>query len=189
MSRISRFVVLGTALASLCGVMSATAGAVTWTNDGATAFTATGGVGTLSSTGVNIACGGADASGTAPASSTAATYLVSGTIGFTSCTAAGSPATIDCAYTLTATAVTQPTVSGTADVTCGLYISGTKLCHIEGAVPGTYTNETGVLTVATSSTGLRLTGGSCPVGSNDLGHLTALTFTIPGSKPTITRAA
>ena len=51
MSKISRLVVLAIALASLFAVLSSTAGAVTFTNDGGTAFHATGSPGTLSATG------------------------------------------------------------------------------------------------------------------------------------------
>ena len=55
MSRISRLAVLVTALASLFAVLSSTAGAATFTNSGSTAFTATGGAGTL---GITSTAGG-----------------------------------------------------------------------------------------------------------------------------------
>lgn len=191
MSRISRLVVLVTALTSLFGVSTSTAGAVTWTNDGVTAFTATGGVGTLTATGVTFfACVGADASGSAPASATTATYSISGTISYTGCFVAGTVSTIDCGYTLTATTVAQPLVSGSLDLTCGVYFSGTKLCHIGGNVPATYTNEVGTLHVSTAPNTLRVTGANCVSGSNDLAHLTALDFQISSAgRPTVTRAA
>jgi hypothetical protein len=190
MSRISRLVVFVTALASLFGVMSSTAGAVTWTNHGGTHFTATGGQGTLTSTGVIIQCTGADATGFAPMHGAVDPFVVSGSITFTGCLAAGSPATIDCSYALTARAVVQPIVTGDADFTCGVSISGTKLCHIEGSAHAQYTNEIGTLQT-TTSTSLRVTGASCPVGSNDIGHLTPLDFHIPvvADRPTITRIA
>lgn len=188
MSRISRLVVLVAALASLAGVMSATAGAVTWTNDGSTSFTATGGLGTLTSTGVALVVGSWDLSGTAPASATAFTYLVSGTMRLTGCLYAGTVCDADCGLTLTATTVVQSTVSGIVDETCGLYISGTKLCHIQGSTAATYTNEIGTLTVPTSNS-LRITGANCPAGSNDLAHQTRLDFRVASaSPPTITRA-
>jgi opacity protein-like surface antigen len=190
MSRISRLVVIVTALASLFAVMSATAGAVTWTNDGATAFTATGGQGTLTSGTVTTVCTGSDASGTAPASVSGTTYSVSGTILFTGCTAAGNPSTIECGYTLTATTLAGANATGNADFTCGVYFSGTKLCHIEGQSHAFYTNPTagvGRLTVTTTS-GLAVTGASCPVAGS--AHLTPLNFaTTSANPPTITRAA
>lgn len=189
MSRISRLVVLVTALASLFAAMASTAGAVTWTNHGSTSFTATGGGGVLTShSGVNINCSGSDASGDAPLSGTSATYTVSGTILFTNCLAAGSPATIECGYSLTATTFTAPVSTGNVDVTCGLYISGAKLCHIEGQTHGTYTNETATLTV-TTTTGLAITGANCPAASPS-SHLTQLDFKVSSATPpTITRVA
>lgn len=189
MSRISRFVVLVAAAASLVGVMSSTAGAVTWTNDGATAFTATGGQGTLTSTGVTIAFASWDLTGTAPASSTGSTYLITGTRRATGCVAAGSPCAIHCGFTMTATAIHSSFVTGSWDLTCEVYVSGTKLCHIEGASPAIYANETATLSAFTSFS-YRLTGAFCPAGSDDLTHLSQLTsfkVTSP-SPPTITRA-
>lgn len=198
MSRISRLVVLVTALTSLFGVMSSSASAAThWINQGAEHFTATAGPGTLTSTGVGIACTSADATGTAPLTSSADVYLVTGTIQFTNCTAAGSAATIECGYTLTGTSKSSPTAlvtSGFADVTCGVYVLNSKLCHIEGSVTGHYSNSsataTGILTITTGTT-LRVTGASCPTGNNDLGHLTELTFRVvsPDLGPIITRTA
>lgn len=188
MSRISRLVVLATALASLCGTLSSTAGAVTWTNDGATSFTATGNPGTWSSTGVSTSCLGADVSGTAPASSTATTYLVSGTVILTSCVFAGSPSSIHCNYTWTATTVVQPIVTGNVDWTCGIYISNTKLCHLHGVDHVVYTNEAATWTFTTSI--WRTTGANCPYGSNDSLHVPHMHFRITSANPpTITRAA
>lgn len=196
MSRISRFVVLVTALVSLFAVFSSTAGAVTWTNDGSTNFTATGGIGTLSVTGtggsVIINCSAAGtATGDAPRHSAANTYTAAGTIIFGTCFAAGSPATIDCGYTLTATTLVGTIVTGNADFTCGLYISGTKLCHIEGTAHAQYVNPhpgpNGTFAV-TASDKVTSTGASCPAVGE--GHLTPLSFqTTSASPPTITRIA
>jgi hypothetical protein len=189
MSRISRFAVLVTALASLCGVLASAAGAVTWTNDGSVNFTATGGATTLSVTSSAFACTGSDGAGTAPASATTATYLISGTMTYTGCGFAGQIFTVDCGFAFTATTVVQPIVTGDLDMTCGFYMSNTKLCHLEGGAHAQYTNETGTLTV-TTSTSMRFTGVSCPFGPNDLVHRTVLDFRVSSATPpTVTRAA
>jgi hypothetical protein len=186
MSRIARFAMMVAALTSLFAMMSSTAGAVTWHNTGDQHFSATGGAGTLSSTAVTLGCTGSDATGTVPASPfVGQTLAVSGTILFTGCTISGSATSVECGYTLTGT--TQPTANittGTADVTCGVYLTGTKICHIEGNVHGHYINASGttpgVLTV-TPSSNLTLTNGAagtCPLGNGDKGSLTHLSFNV-----------
>lgn len=190
MSRISRLVVLVTALASLLGLVASTAGAVTWRNDASTSFTATGGQGTLTSAGVGIICSNGDASGNAPADFTGNTYSVPGTILFTGCTIAGSAASIECGYTLTATTLVGSIVTGNADFTCGLYTGVTKLCHIAGVAHAQYTNPhpapPGTL-VVTATSGLTVSGASCPAAGS--GTLTQLDFrTTSATPPTITRA-
>lgn len=200
MSRISRLVLLVTSVAAVVGAMAATAGAVTWHVTTSGSFTATAPAGTLSSqTGGTLICPGASATGSYTAGSFVGTTYsgVAGTVTFQGCNLAGQNTEVTCGYTLTATA--QPTVTvvttGTADVTCGVTLSnGTKICHIEGTVPGTYTDNPSTadtLAIATSAN-LRTTGSACVIGTNDIAHLAALTFTITsngGNGPHIIRTA
>jgi hypothetical protein len=206
MSKFSRIVVLVTALASLSAVMSSTAGAVTWTNEGATTFHATSGSGTLSVDGNNLACSGSTATGDAPTGSFATSYSVKGTVTFSPCTIIGQAAHVACSYTLTAqtwTAGSPAITGGSADVTCtaSLAATGTPLCHISGSTPGHYFNPTatapGRVTLTASNT-LQVTnesGSSCsafgvPTGGTTTGSLTEFTETITSiaSSPFITRS-
>jgi hypothetical protein len=202
MSKIMRIAVLAVSLMSLFLVMSSAASAVTWTNNTDTTFTATAGPHTLTVTTVPLACGSAHATGTAPmAVSDPLSIVATGTIGYgCTITALRNLATVDCSYSLTATALdgvgATSTVTGIADVTCGIYQAGTKICHIDGALPVAYTNPntgSGILHIPAST---RLTttnaAGTCPLAARDVTHLTALTFrVIPsagGSRgPTIIR--
>jgi hypothetical protein len=188
MSRIARFAVLVAALMSLLGVMSSTAGAVHWTNDGDTAFTAGGGAGTLSSTGAFLVTTGSDVRGvtTTPLAGINAP-VVDATITFTGVSISGQSLGLECGVTLTAasqTTVAPRVTSGTADATCGVYLANVKICHLEGTVAASYTNPTapstfGRLTTTTGGT-LRATNAvaNCPLGANDLAHLSPLTFTV-----------
>ena len=195
MSKIVRFAVLVASLMSLFAVMSSTAGAVTWHNSGSTAFTATAGPGTLSSTSASLNCTGASATGTAPALTVGATYAVSGTATFTGCSLGGVATGVDCGYTLTGTSQSGSVTSGAVDVTCGVYQFGAKLCHIGGSASGTYTNPVsgvGVLALATGGNLITSNGtsGSCPLGNGDRGHLSAFSFrTTSANPPVITRTA
>jgi hypothetical protein len=187
MSRIARFAVLVTALASLMGVVSATAGAVTWHNTGNTAFTATGGPGTLSVGANNLACTASSATGTAPGGSVVgATYSVPGTITFSPCTLAGQATYVHCGFTLTGSAFSAGITTGIADVNCvaRLTASNTALCNITGTTPGSYTNPSGTakgkVTLSTSGSGLTVSnssGSSCLLGTG-IGHLSEQTITI-----------
>ncbi|WP_445148328.1 hypothetical protein [Baekduia sp. Peel2402] len=187
MSRIARFAVLVTALASLMGVVSATAGAVTWHNTGNTAFTATGGPGTLSVGANNLACTGSSATGTAAGGSVVgATYNVPGTITFSPCTLAGQSTYVHCGFTLTGASFSGGVTSGVADVNCvaRLVAGNTALCNITGTTPGSYSNPVspakGKVTLSTSGTGLTVThssGTSCLLGTGT-GHLSEQTITI-----------
>jgi hypothetical protein len=184
-------------LISLFAMMSSAAGAVTWTNSGQTAFTAASLGGTLSVTSVPLTCAGSDASGTAPATVTTPS-VASGTVKFTGCTvtALRNVATIDCGYTFTASSfdgvgMAGSVVTGAVDVTCGVYQSGTKICHIGGLTNGSYTNNTsGTLDIPASSTLVTSNGptGTCPLGAGEVSSLTALRFTVlSGTGPIITR--
>lgn len=205
MSRISRFVVLLTAVVSLVGVMSSAAGAVTWHNTGSTAFTASMGPETLSATGANYACTGASATGAAAGGSTvSAVYSMTGTITYNGCVLAGTSVLITCGYTLTS--VLQPaasTTTGNVDLTCGWTVGGdpgTQLCHVSGsrhfiyANPGHRDATWGVLTLTTTST-MTIGGSSCPVGANDTFHVSEGTFVVSAATgpttmgPIITRTA
>jgi hypothetical protein len=201
MSRIARFAVLVAALMSLFAVMSSTAGAVTWHNTGNTAFTATGGAGTLSSTGVALNCSGSSATGTAPALTVGATLAVSGTVTFSGCLLSGQSVGVDCGYTLTGTSQSGTTTSGTVDATCGVYLATIKICHIAGTVSGSYVNPSGAtagkLSTVTGGT-LRTSNGAsnCPLGNGDLSHLSPLNFSVSAGTggsgtlgPIITRTA
>jgi len=188
MSRIARFAVLVAALMSLFAVLSSTAGAVTWSNDGDTAFTATAGPGTLSSTSQFLVCSGGDAVGGTTNGSGVNAPIVHATITFTGCSLSGQTNFhVECGVTLTAvsqTTVAPRVTSGNADATCSVYFAGVKVCHLEGGVAGTYTNPTAPSTfgrlVTNTGGSLRTTNGAsnCPLGSGDLAHLSPLTFSV-----------
>ncbi|WP_445150277.1 hypothetical protein [Baekduia sp. Peel2402] len=187
MSRISRLVVLVASVAAVVGALAGTASAVTWHVNGTGTFTATGPAVTLSSsTGGTFVCPSASVTGTYVAGSFVGTTYsgISGTMTYTGCNLAGQNTEITCGYRLTTTA--QPTVttvtSGTIDLTCGLTLAnpGTKLCHIEGTVPATYTDNAATadtLALATSST-LRSTGAGCILGTNDVVERSPQTLTV-----------
>jgi hypothetical protein len=193
MSKIMRLCVLVVSLMSLFGVMSSAAGAVTWSNDGGHAFTATAGPGTLSGGGLSLACTGGTATGTMAASPFVGAIwdAATGAVTFNACTIAGVPTTVNCSYTLTATGQSTPAVTnGLLDVTCNVVQGGTKICHIEGSTAAHYINHPDPrLTVTTSNT-LKTTNavGSCPLGNNGTTHLSEFTFTMTSATPpTITR--
>jgi hypothetical protein len=207
MNRIARLGVLVTALLSLSGVIAGAADAVTWHNSGSTAFTATSGPTTVSSTGASLACTSTDISGTAGTSPFVGVTWKSttGTAQFTGCSLGGTNTGVTCSYAVTATAWTAtplPAVtSGTVDVTCIVTQFGSPLCVVEGPTGGTYSNPTaanGRATLPTSST-LRTTNtatGTCPLGNGDAMTITTSAFTITtatggtGSQgPFITRTA
>jgi hypothetical protein len=195
MRRFIRVVVFTTALI----VMTASsAGAVTWANDGATAFHSTASGGTLSVTGSSSGCAGATVTGTATAGAVGVTWAaVHGTAIMTGCTLAGVPSPTDCAYRQTAfsqVSAGPPAVFGGAvHMSCSIYMSNEKVCEIVGSVDGTYTNPTG-------TTGGRVTGfapgtlrtGACSAGiagSNEPATMThrAFTSSSPAFSPFITR--
>jgi hypothetical protein len=201
MSRITRLAVLLAALLSLCGVMSSTANAVTWHNTGDSAFTATGGAGTFTSTAVTFGCSGGDLSGTVPATPLrGGTLAVSATYIGTGCTLSNQQVTVDCGYTFTWTvwvSGSRSITSGDADVTCSIYLAGTKICHLGGPVPTDYVNPSGTtpgsFTITTNSDLTVSKGpiGNCPLGTGDTGHFTLLTFNVVDTTqplgPVITR--
>lgn len=174
MSKFSRVVVLVTALASLFAVTSSTAGAVTWTNSGGTAFHATGGPSSLS-VGVNsLACGGATATGTAPMSSSTST-IATGTMTLSPCTLVGQNMFWHCNYTLTGSTFLAGVTSGAVDLTCDERLTAApanSVCHLSGSNPVTYINPSGAtpgrITFSASTT-LTITNGNvaCPLGTGN----------------------
>ena len=184
MSRITRVVVLVTALMSLFAVLSSAAGATGWDNSGSTSFTATGGPGTLSVGANALTCADSGTTGTSPTSS-ATGDLVTGTATFTGCTLGGVPAHMSCTYTLTATGQAGGVTSVTIDATCDAFVFASAACHVRGTTHGTYTNPVGTtkgkLTLAHSSgtlTVFNAPGATCLLGNNVGATLTAQTLTI-----------
>lgn len=179
MSRILRVVILTTALLA---ATTASASAVTWHNSGDTSFTATGGATTLHFGGVHLPCTGATVTGTTGTSPfTGATWTAAtGTLEYGHCTLAGQKFTIDCAYAETLSSQTGGVSSGTLDASCGIYLAGTQVCGITGAIPSSYTNPAGGFGSFTASTAaLTLSNGpvgTCPFGTT--GTLTHQTWTI-----------
>jgi hypothetical protein len=188
MSKLMRFAVLVVSLLSLFGVLSSAAGAVTWTNTGDTAFTATGGPMTFSGGGLSWICTGSDWSGTTGSSPfVGAIYrAVTGHGDYTGCSIASVSTAVTCDYTLTATswAAGPPAVtSGNVDLTCNVTQGGTKICHIEGQTASHYVNPTATAFgkfVMTESSTLKMTNavGSCPFGNNVTETLSMHTWTI-----------
>jgi hypothetical protein len=199
MSKITRIAVLAISLTSVFGVLSSAAGAVTWTNVADTAFTATAGASTLTvGATAALVCTAAHASGTSPMSTVATIAPVaSGTMTFTGCRLLGTVnATMDCGYTFTAASLALGVTNGSVDITCGVYQSGLKACHIGDRTPGTYTNPAGatagLLTLSHSNT-LTITNGAgtCPIGNGVTATLMPLTFRVTSGTggPTLVRDA
>jgi hypothetical protein len=203
MSKFSRIVVLVTALASLFAVMSSTAGAVTWHNEGSTTFHATGGAATLSFTGAGspttLPCAASTATANAPVGTfTSAVYRVTGTLRFTPCSLIGQSTYVDCTFTLTALTWSAGVTAGPVDVTCDarLEVGNVGLCHVDGSTPGSYTNPSGLtpgrftLTSPSTLTVTNFGSTSCPIGTGS-DHLTEHTLNLtPGTAgPIITRTA
>jgi hypothetical protein len=202
MSRFTRIVLLITALASLLAAMSSTAGAVTWTNEGATSFHATG-VGGGRHVGSNtVSCTGATATGTAPMDVTGATYSMTGTLTFAPCSLVGQSTVVDCNYTFTGLVFSGATLggvtSGNMDLTCDerLTPSGIGLCHIGGSTVVHYVNPsvaggTGRLTFTTSNTLVESNFGttSCPLGTGNITLTHQALTTTAGFTPVLIRHA
>jgi hypothetical protein len=188
MSKLMRVAVLVVSLMSLFGVLSSAAGAVTWTNTGDTAFTATGGPMTLSGGGLSWICSSSDWSGMTGSSPFVGTIYraVTGHGDYTSCSIAGVSTAVTCDYTLTAaTWIAGPpaTTSGNIDLTCSVTQGATKICHIEGQTAGHYVNPTAAgfgKFVLTESNTLKTTNATatCPLGNNATTTLATQTWTI-----------
>ncbi len=200
-----RMCVLVLSLMSLFGAVSSSAGAVTWTNTGDTAFTATSGGSSFKVTNTELACTGADATGTMAASPFSGVIwsAASGTMTFTGCKLNNINTGIHCGYTFTTVAwVAGPpaVASGNLDATCSVYQGGATVCKIEGIRPGHYVNPSGTtgLLILTHSTALRTTNGpvgTCPLNAGEPLTWSTQTFKIttatggpvPHTGPVITR--
>lgn len=203
MSRITRLAVLVTALMSLVGVLSSSAGAATWHNSGSSTVHATAGPETLSSTSAGFACPpGGTMTGTVAATPAVVPVgnwaAVTGTLIWTGCTLGVSGYSVECGFTLTAsswTAGTPAVTTGLAEMTCGFYLGGSQFCHVEGSVNGHYRNPSGSTSGSlTTTTGGNLTvtngpAGTCPLGNGDIGHLSEMTFSMTNAagSPILTR--
>jgi len=191
MSRISRLVVLVTALASLFAVLSSTAGAVTFTNTGSTNFHATAGPGTLtitSSPARDLVCQDATATGTAAMTFT----TITGTATFTNCLLVGIHTEVGCSYTFSPSTFTGISTDGVTSVNCVARLAttpNTALCNITGALSSVYVNPSGGtpgrLTLQNQS-GLTVSNNSdascsaanVPTGTTRSGDLSETTFTL-----------
>jgi hypothetical protein len=184
MSRAARTIVLMVALKSLLGAMASTAGAVTWTNTGDTAFTATSGSSSLSVTGVSVNCALAQMTGTTHTGALLATgNVITATTTYLGCRLSGFAVAMDCRSTFTASALSAGVTSGNIDHTCDLLVAGMSFCHVQGTTPGTYTNPAGSfggLTLSASTTLVTANGaiGTCPLTAGETANLSAQPFGI-----------
>jgi hypothetical protein len=202
MSRFTRAVIALTALASSLALMSSTAGAVTWTNEGAGSFHATGGGSQRHLSANTFSCTGATATGTAPADSPSST-LMTGTLTFSPCSLAGQNTFIHCNYTLTGLVFSGAALGGVTggivDMTCDERISASPqpgLCHISGSTPVQYTNPTvaggtGRLTFLQSSTLIVSNFGTtnCPWGTGNMTWTEHALTTTAANTPILVRHA
>ncbi len=195
MDRITRAAVLVVALIGALGALSSSAGAVTWHNTGSTAFTATSGPFTFSTTSAGLNCTGSTSTGTAPSTTVGVTYSMTMTTTFSGCTLGGVTTGWECNERFTMTSQSGGVTSGTLDVTCGIYQYNSKLCHMGGSWPATYTNPVlgvGVLDLVTGGNLFfsNATAGTCPFGNGDRMHASAVTRrTTSANPPVITRTA
>lgn len=210
MNTFSRLVVLAVMVASSLAALSSSAGAVTWHNTGSTAFTATGGLWTLTVTGstgtTTVSCTATSATGTAPGGSTVApTYTIPGTLVFSPCTFVGQNSYVHCGYSFTGLVESAGATAGTIDLSCTLRLtaSNTPMCRIAGStfvnyynpsvlIPGNPSVSTygalvlqrGVLQVT------RPTGTSCPLahGTSSVltGHVERRVVNVSNGSPTAT---
>ncbi|MCW2994169.1 MAG: hypothetical protein JWQ18_1664 [Conexibacter sp.] len=179
MSRSMRICVLLVSLTSLVGLASSAAEAVTWSNSGDTAFTATGGARTFSSTGLQLSCPSASVTGTVASSPfVGVTWAaVTGTETYSGCSWGGVTTSIDCAYTDTAlfwAAGSPATTTGRRDITCSAIQFNSKVCHLGGTLQWIYSNPVspatfGKLTFTPGGTVIASNGpaGTCLLGNGD----------------------
>jgi hypothetical protein len=145
MSKIMRMVVLVVSLTSLLGAMSSSAGAITWTNAGDTAFTATAGPSTMSVTGSSLTCTGeswTSTTGTAPFAG-AVWPAIRSTRTLSGCRLFGISTGVHCNHEFTAGRQTSGVTHGVDDITCWVYQAGRQICHIEGEADAHYVKPPG----------------------------------------------
>lgn len=193
MSKIARIAVLVTALASVLGAMSSTAGAVTWHNTGSTAFTATAGPSTVSVGANSTSCTGASADATAPATSTATTFPLTWTVRYFPCTIVGQASYWHCHYIVTYFSTSTPphrwSILYHRFCVKRLTANNTALCTLEGSSPGTYTSPNGAtpgaftLDATSTLTMTHASGSSCVLGTGTASS-TEQTFTVTAGTPT-----
>jgi hypothetical protein len=185
MRTILRVALLATAVVA---AMASNASAITWSNSGDTAFTATGPATTFhfNSGAVHFPCSSAAVSGTAgtgPVSGATWTNAASLTISYPHCTLAGTPYNIQCSASESFDNQTGGVSSGTLATTCDINVFSTKVCGAAGTIANTYTNPSGSTPgrFTLSQTALTLSNGpvgSCPFGTGATGQLTHQTFTV-----------
>jgi hypothetical protein len=170
---IVRVALLATALAA---ALASNASAVTWSNSGDTALTATGPTTTFhfNNNNVHQPCTSTAVSGTAatgPFSGTTWTNAVSLNVSYSHCTLSGIPYNIACSASESFDAQTGGVSSGTLATTCDITVFGEKVCVMSGTIPNTYTNPvsgtSGQFTL--SQTTLALSNGptgTCPYGTS-----------------------
>jgi hypothetical protein len=203
MSKISRIVVMVTALISVFAAMTSSAGAVsTWKSTNTTPFTADSGPVSISGNGTTLSC----TSGTATGAATALdftgaiwTNAIHGNMTFSGCILGGTPWHWSCTYSLNATGysslthVVNATLNLNAPNDCTASVAGVTACTIEGTLPASYDNPPDAkLTIPAGS--LTVTNGPsthCPLiagaGTHGVLARTAQTYTVTGANaPTIT---
>jgi hypothetical protein len=193
MSKFARCAVLVAALASLFAVLSSTAGAVTWHNTGSTAFTATGGPGTLAVGANNLACTASSGTATAPGGSTVATvYNMSFTFTWKPCSLAGQNTFLHCDLRLTGSLFSAGVTAGSLDLTCDAKLTASPtvgLCHFSGSVPVSFTNPFGAtkgkvtLTASNTLVVSNYNTTSCPLGTGT-GTVSEQTLNVTNGTPT-----
>jgi hypothetical protein len=202
MSKISRIVVMVTALMSVFAVLSSSAGAVsTWKSTNTTPFTADGGPVSISGNGITLSCTGATATGAATAldfTGVIWTNAVHGNITNSGCSLAGTQWTWSCTYSLTATGysslthVVNATLNLNAPNDCTIASGGVAASTLEGTLPVTYDNAPDAkLTIPAGNFTATNAATHCPWlpggSTSGLVSLTARTFTVTGADaPTIT---
>jgi hypothetical protein len=197
MSRITRSVVLVTAMLSSLGAFAASSGAVTWDTNGAATFHATGGASTFSidqppptAGGTLLFCTLTTASMTVTPTTVGVAFTALRGTSTTACTVTGNPYTVHCDFALTAQSWTAGTTSGTLDQTCSLNPGGVFGCSFPAVGSADYVNPvggtTGRLTLTTWS------GPVPPCLTTAIGTFTMTEQTwrvTGGGGPVITRTA
>jgi hypothetical protein len=123
------------------------------------------------------------------------TNAIHGTIAYSGCILAGTPYSMSCTYSLSATAITGSQVQGALNLSspngCDFTVGGVVACRIEGSITALYDNpEPGDARMTIPVANPTITNGesTCPLisGTSGVGALTAQALTVTGaSAPTI----